>query len=356
MNYVTLLVFIFFAYGNLRECNLAWSQDVSVEYSKEELVAALASELSSIDSFSCDYTVIYEGLNQSRTCHYGRSGTKWSYSEFSNDTDGRPRRQTQCCDDELTYSLYVTSESDGSEKWGSVRLNDRKPLTILLSPEELIGQYISSVNCSILDVLQEDSTGLELTEEGLADNRVGFRLSSHDVQNRGGILRYNVSVLLDPDFGFLPRQLLVLQSENTMPQTAWEHRWEVLKFRHVIDGRTKEKRWFPVEAVFHQGDTEAPTIRVTVKNLTVNTGLPETMFRPEIPDRVTVLDMTEEGKGRVAFTGGPRVVDMRMGLLAKEALASVDTRRSSWLIAINVAFVAFLTVVVLWRRHVAKST
>jgi len=253
-------------------------------YSVEELVAAATEQLTSVESLDSRYSIQYGDSKAPVRCRYARSGSMWNYTELSTER-GQEKEKTYCCDGSLIYAFYVIRQQTGKDKWSIVELQEPRAQGNL-DPERLLGERLSNVSRSIVDVLKLPS--LTKSEETLPDGTIGIRLLARAVPRAIAgpkQLKYDVAVTLDPKHDLLPREILITESGDNVTWPGWAHQWKILQYRQSLDERAHRQRWFPVSAVLTQGTTKAPPpIKMTVDEVRINPTLPLTLFRPNIPN------------------------------------------------------------------------
>jgi hypothetical protein len=283
--------------GQKKGGGLALSDESVSAYSTEELVAALTDQITSIESLDCRFSIQYRDSATPVKCRYARSGKMWHYTELSGDQQ-QVNERTLCCDGNLLYTFSVTHQQPGEDKCDSVELQNPRAQGNL-DPERLLGEGLSNVSRSVVDVLK--LPGVTKSQETLPDGTIGVRLLAHAVPTAVAgpkQMKYDVAVTLDPKHSLLPREILITQSEENVTWPGWAHQWKIVEYRQCVDERTSRQRWFPVSGVLTQGSTGAPTIRMTVDEVRINAALPITLFCPTIPGAANVFDMRADGRGQ----------------------------------------------------------
>lgn len=333
------------------------TQEQSSEYSVEELVAAVTEQLTSIESLYCEYSWQFANSPRPTRCRYARSGSKWHYAELSFDAERKADKENiYCFDGNLVYASVVRNPQGKDPQWGSVHLQDAREQESP-DPDSLLGAKLSNVNRSLPQVFAlVDVTKLDAS---LSDGPPGFQLRALAVPtSRTGpeIMKYDVSVTLDAVHDLLPREIRITESEETGTSPEWAQHWIINEFRRIRDERTDRERWFPVSGTFEQGKTGAPAMTMVVDQVRINPILPETLFRPEIPDGVTLADTTSTGHGKMAYKGREFLQDADINGLANGAREALG-KGSAWTWWIIVANLVLVGVLLRWygsRRWLSR--
>jgi internalin A len=299
--------------------------------SVEQVVAALADQVASIESLDCRYSIQFGDSATPKRCRYARSGKMWHETELSVDQN-QVKERTLCCDGNLTFNFTVTHLQPGGDKWSSVQIQDpREPGS--LKPDELLGERLSNVSRSAVDVLK--LPGVKKSEETLPDGTMGIRLSAFSVPRAipgPKQLTFDVAVTLDPKHSLLPREIVITQPKEDVRWRGWEQRWKILEYRQFLDERAKRRRWFPISGVLTQGSTGSPTIKMTVQEVRINATLPIELFRPTIPGDATIFHgdvVIQGGRIRVAAPASPATSSEKSAVEAIRAgktIAGADPR------------------------------
>ncbi|MAX37796.1 MAG: hypothetical protein CME33_14660 [Gimesia sp.] len=329
--------------------------------SAAELVAGLTETLTSIDSLYCEFTQIQKMDNEvldSRRCRYARFGHQWHITEFSvaDDKESEVGR-TVCFDGERVYSYSVTKSPDGTALTGTVQVHDFQEPP-LLSPEYMLGMRLPDLRKSIPAVCQENQVA-SVTAEAVDQEQL-YRLMINSIPNgttsEGKVYRYDVTCELDPEYGMLPSNIRVEFSPETKAflesHRLWYQRWYNLEFRRIVDEYTGTERWFPVKGILEQGGVKKiPLFELSLENTRINANLEENLFNPRIPAGTTIFNMTAEGGGRVTLAGDTAAVDRKINELADHARATEsDSFAYTWIIAVNIVFLALIAFVLWWVR------
>jgi hypothetical protein len=275
------------------------------DLSLDALVAAVAGNYASIDSIYCQYTVQFLATADRKASvpmnlRYARSGTKWRLVQLD-ESAGAPVEIARCCDGEFVYSFSVTHR-DGKQQWNGVQIQDpAEPGGF--NPEHLIGRNLSNVGCSIPAILKQ--AGVSRSEAKLPDGTVAPRLSASSVATARAKSpqKYDVALTVDPKHDFLPREILITQAAENVTWPGWAQKWNVDEFQQVLDQNSRRQRWFPASGILTQGSTGAPAVKIVVEKVRTNATLPETLFKPEFPDGLSVMDATADHRGRGALPG-----------------------------------------------------
>lgn len=339
----------------------ACGQDKSTTYSAEELVAAVTQRLSEVTSLYCEYTIRYGNNADPVRCRYARTGDKWHYSELSHDQARMADKQnTYCFDGDIVYAYVIRSQANDEDvEWSSVHLQDPRAQGNLC-PDFLLGAKLSNIGRSIPEALEMAENVAKSGEMASADTITTTLAARGILAARTGPeqMKYDLSIALDPEHDFLPREIRITESDENITWPGWANHWTILEYREVLDERADRKRWFPVSGILKQGGTDAPTIEMLIDDARINSDLPSSLFHPEIPDGVTIADTTAAGHGRMAIKGGKPAIDTRMKELvgrAREAAGQSATSRM-WLVVINVVLLAILLLVYVVRKRVLQSS
>lgn len=145
-------------------------------------------------------------------------------------------------------------------------------IQIFESPGRILGMYFNIgkyqvPDLTIQNLLNEKNANIKGKEsiDGHECWRIDFkypgREPEHDVP---------MTVWLDPDAGFLPRRLHDFEDQTTT----------VTKFRRVSSADGGESIPFPETVLF---ESPLGNRKLTVTALTINSELPQTLFRPKVP-------------------------------------------------------------------------
>jgi outer membrane lipoprotein-sorting protein len=333
--------------------------------SAEALVSAITDVLTSMDSISCDFSVMQRDATDKepkvlRPRRYARAAQKWRLAEVSvPHGENASEERVTTFDGARVYSFTRSQDRDGVQRLGTVEVHDsqRPPL---LSPEQLLGMNLSNLGRSIPEVC----TGNHVTAESAVfdDGRNGFRLVVHSVENGRTaeiIWAYDVEFWLDPEHGMLPADIWVRFSpETNVPKSHrnWFSHWRITAYRKVMDEASGDGRWFPCEGILEQAN-DIPTFLISLDNIRVNLDFDPSEFSPDIPAGTTVADSTASGRGRVTVVGGPLAISDRVELLTKKARSSESpVTRRNWLIVGNLAFAIVFALFLLWKRYLSRRS
>jgi outer membrane lipoprotein-sorting protein len=338
-------------------------------FTAEELAVLVTERITNIETLDCDFLVDYhspEGAAGRRvTYRFAREGRNWHFTELSTDESSHVNKEnTTCFDGDKVYSLRISTNEDSTKKWNMVGLQDGHAQGNI-DPEYLSGAKLSNINRSLADVLSiktlkrlptDDPNALVLNVTGISADRTD-----------SGNTLYDVTVELDATHDFLPRDILVTQSKETITWPGWSHRWKILEYRQVLDEASGKERWFPVRGRLEQG-SRRPPIDLTVQTVRINAKLDPTLFHPEIPDGTTIMDETTSGAGRLTVKGGTRHVASTMddgdddddgddNTVDDLATTANDSSRSwpRWILALNGIAILGCVVCLLWRRSRRKG-
>jgi len=323
--------------------------DVSAK-SVYALVAAVTDKLASINWLDCEYSVQHGESAAPIKCRSARFGSIWRYTELSPEQQSPKTDNVVCFDGTFVYTFKLTHQG-GHDQWGTVEIQDPRA-DANLDPTYLLGLQLPRVGRSFVDVLK--LPGVTKSEEALPDGTTGIRLLTPAVETASAgpkQMKYDVAVTLDPKHDLLPREILVTESAGNITHPGWEQRWKILDYRQVLDKQTGHLRWFPFSGTLAQGSAKVPAITITVETVRINEPMPLTLFRPEVPEGTTVLDVTADKRGQVVVNGG--ATSKRIDNVTDQGNAA---RSPGWTWLILAGAVAVVVVLgLLWRRHLRRS-
>jgi outer membrane lipoprotein-sorting protein len=342
------------------------ADDGSAEPSAAELVATLSDSLTSIHSLYCEYTVTYGKSDRRKSeivakCRFARNGYKWHYGEFTTEDNRRPglKEIIKCFDGEFLYTYSVVGDGKSALDYSSVQIHDPKKEGGGMDPDMMLGLKVPILGRSVLDAFRMSRPIVDETALPKRGHRPRLRVNDVPADRPSGDdMKYNLSVVLDPDHDFLPGEILITESQQNVRWRGWENRWDIEEFAQVTDETEHRPRWFPIRGLFQQGATGAPSIRLDVAKVQLNPVLPESLFHPQVPDGVALADVTAGGRGQIVIKGSTLAVDGRLEEIADEAnrQAALGRHRVFLIIVVNVAALSVLAAGLLFWRRLRKPT
>ena len=156
------------------------------------------------------------------------------------------------------------------------------------SPAVFSGQRCPNLSGSMLDFI--DSPGTSVVGSEMIDGAVCVHLNSLDSRGESGI-GLAVDVWLDVDMDWLPRRVImkILESNSGIAKRfrGTERRYEISEFAEVTDALVGTSRKFP-QVMRHIAPDGS--MRLIVTDAHINSRLPESLFRPEMPKGTLVYD------------------------------------------------------------------
>lgn len=314
----------------------------AVRLSLDELRAAVADQYSSMRSLQVAHTFTRPKSAGGQTDRH-----VWAQQ------DRRVLFRTEYTDETVGYWLSY----DGTRSYNLGYDNDRKPAQVDLKdtpPDlgitcyftKLLGWHIGQGESSVADALAGDVKIMDLNDADI------YGVEVRNFVSRPNPTALNVTFELDSRHDYLPRRIDFSDVDNP----AWTFSYQVDEFQRVADSATGGQRWFPgkgkyIQRTPHRGIEEFPIVVTDVK---VNETLDDSVFIPEMPKGLSVLDNTGKGRGKFYVVGGYSSADEHVNRMTAEAMDELANQNSTRFLTINAGIVLLIVtcaVVSRWRRQ-----